>query len=161
TPRPRFVRRLNVSVVESDGRLTSLVENASLFRLPELPGASKEHVSFPLPAFSGSRLAVRLEGEDGAYLSPAFELTATRAIETARPLIVPLEEVSRRAAEGRTVIELSRPPGLVPDLLKVETTTPWFQRAVLVRDRVRDDDGALLGSTELFRFRDVHGAESL
>ena len=76
TARPRFVRRLNVSVVESDGSLTSLVENASLFRLPELPGASNEHVSFPLPAFS--RPASRsLEGEDGAYLAPAFELKAT------------------------------------------------------------------------------------
>jgi hypothetical protein len=161
TARPRFVRRLNVSVVEGDGALTSLVENASLFRLPELPDASKEHVSFPLPAFSGSRLAVAIEGEDDAYLAPAFELTASRAIETARPLVVPLEEVGRHAAEGRTVIELSRPPGLVPDLLKVETTTPWFQRPVVVRDRVHDNDGALLGSTEVFRFRDVPGVESL
>ncbi len=161
TARPRFVRRLDVSVVEGDGTMTSLVENASLFRLPELPGASKEHVSFPLPAFSGSRLAVALEGEDGAYLAPAFELRASRAIETARPLIVPLEEVGRHGAEGRTVIELSRPPGLVPDLLKIETTTPWFQRPVVVRDRVHEVDGALLGSTELFRFRDVPGAESL
>ena len=59
------------------------------------------------------------------------------------------------------MIELSRPPGLVLDLLKVETTTPWFRRPVVVRDRVRDDDGTLLGSTEVFRFRDVPGAESL
>jgi hypothetical protein len=161
TTRPRFVRRLKISVVESDGSRTSLVDNASLFRLPELPGASNEHVSFPLPAFSGTRLAVAFEGEDGAYLAPAFELKATRAIETATALVVPLEEVGRHAMEGRTVIELSRPPGLVPDLLKVETTTPWFRRPMIVRDRARDDDGAFLGSAEVFRFRDVPGAESL
>jgi hypothetical protein len=161
TARPRFVRRLNVSVVESDGSLTSLVENASLFRLPELPGASNEHLSFLLPAFSGTRLAVALEGEDDAYLAPAFELKASRAIETATALVVPLEEAGRHAAEGRTVIELSRPPGLVPDILKVETTTPWFRRPVVVRDRDRDEDGTFLGSAEVFRFRDVPGAESL
>jgi len=161
TTRPRFVRRLKISVVESDGSRTSLVDNASLFRLPELPGASNEHVSFPLPAFSGTRLAVAFEGEDGAYLTPAFELKATRGIETATALVVPLEEVGRHAKEGRTVIELSRPPGLVPDLLKVETTTPWFRRPMIVRDRARDDDGTVLGSAEVFRFRDVLGAESL
>jgi hypothetical protein len=161
TAQPRFVRRLNVSVVESDGSLTRLVENASLFRLPELPGASNEHVSFPLPAFSGTRLAVAFEGEDGAYLAPAFELKAKRAIETATALVVSLEEIGRHAAEGWTVIELSRPPGLAPDVLKVETTTPWFRRPIIVRDRVRDDDGIVLGSAEVFRFRDVPGAESL
>src|SRR5262249_42459757 len=81
TARARFGRGLKVSVFESDGSLRSLVENASLFRLPELPGANNEHVSFPLPALSGTRLAVALEGEDGAYLEPTFELKATRTIE--------------------------------------------------------------------------------
>jgi hypothetical protein len=161
TARPRFVRRLNVAAVGDDGALASLLENAPLFRLPELPAWQNQRVSFVLPAFPGNRLAVTLEGEDGAYLEPSFSLDTTRSLETAKPLVVPLEEVARRSERGRTTVDFARPSGLLPDSLRLETVTPWFQRRISVRDRLRDRDTALLGDAELYRFRDVPGVEAL
>jgi hypothetical protein len=55
-----------------------------------------------------------------------------------------------RSAEGRTVVDLARPRGVVPDLLRIETATRTFDRRVQVLDDGPAAGGAL-GSGTIFR----------
>jgi len=141
----RFVRRLTIGPDVG----APLVAGASIFRLPEV-SAEKTRVTLPSPA--PERLMVMLEGEEGAYLEPRFrfERASTVASSSSR-VVVPLAEISRRTEEGRTLVELARPPGVVPDMLEVEATTEWFNRAVEVWDEVPGQGPTPVARARIFR----------
>jgi hypothetical protein len=142
--RPRFVRRLEV---RANGAPEPVVAGGSIFRLPELP-AEKVRVALP----TAGPLTVTLEGEDGGYLEPRLRFEATSTVASKRErVIVPLEEVARRSLNGRTEIELVRPRGVVPDVLRIETATGSFNRTVEVWDEGPGRSPVRLGGAKLFR----------
>ncbi len=125
TGRSRFVRALRV---EAGGKT---VAEGSVFRLA---GPGRENLRLALPALSGDRLRVVLEGEDGELLEPSFRYERVRVIAGEEGARVPLAVVERHGAEGRTTVELERPGSLVPDRLVLATDTPAFDRRVEVWD---------------------------
>jgi hypothetical protein len=148
TERPSFVRRVDVAAKETDGSAVALVTNGSLFILAN---PRREKTRLTLPAFSGDRLTVTLEGEDGVYLEPRFRFESARAIEPSARIVVPLEEVGRRRANDRTIVELARPAGVVPDGLRVETTSGFFDRDVEVWDDGGGGSAMVVGRARIFR----------
>ena len=155
--RANFVRRVEVSAVESNGSKVKLVENGSVFRLRN-PVREKTRLS--LPDGTANRLVVTLEGEDGFFLDPAFHLETSRTVLRERA-IVELREISRQELDRKTVVELARPRGLVPDLLQVSTTTRSFNRAVEIRDEGPGGSNSAVGGGIVFRFPALATVEDL
>lgn len=164
---------------ESIFRLRSPAASKLRIALPLPPDATD--------ATRARRLEVTIEGEDGDYLSPALhyrtarplpppalpradaglgaplesgaEAAARVAPSDAATAVVPLEETRRETRDGRTVIELARPSGVVPDALRLETATGDFSRAVAVWDESAGRGATPLGSATLFRVRGAVTAE--
>ena len=155
--RANFVRRVEVSAVEPNGSKVKLVENGSVFRLRN-PVREKTRLS--LPDGTANRLVVTLEGEDGFFLDPAFHLETSRTVLRERA-IVELREISRQELDRKTVVELARPRGLVPDLLQVSTTTRSFNRAVEIRDEGPGGRNSAVGGGIVFRFPALATVEDL
>ena len=154
---PRFVRKVTVESLEG-GDASALVEGASLFRLTE---PSRERLTVPLPNFETRRLRVRIEGEEGFFLEPTFRLESSRGLGGTSRSEVPLRELSRRRLADRTLVELERPRGLLPDRLLFSSDTGSFQRTVEIWD---DGAGAVeerLGEGEIFRLRSAIAVEDL
>ncbi len=148
----RFVRR--VEVREAGG---AALASGSLFRLAEPP---REKLELTLPAFSGS-LEVVLEGEDGVFLEPEFRYRSARSIPARDRAKVELEELSRGAGDRRTLVELARPRGLVPDLLVLATGTGAFNRPVAVWDEGPGASEGALGQEVVFRVPAAAAVEQL
>ena len=152
TDRPRFVRRMDITAEAPDGSRSRVVENGSLFRLPNI---AKDKTRVTLPPLGGAHLTVTLEGEDGFYLEPRLLFESARFLDPREEAVVLLQELARRRAEGRTILELARPRGLVPDVLRLETTTAAFDRAVEVWDVRPGGNDVLLGRASLFRLEAI------
>lgn len=153
---PRFVREVSVTAL-GDGGERPLVDGASVFRLD--PGT--ERVRIPLPPFDAPRLRVEIGGSEPFYLEPRFRFQSARRIDAERRSVVPLAEISRESGGGRTVLELERPRGLVPDRLRLETSTGVFDRGVAVWDEQPGRGERRLGTARLFRVRAGVEAEAL
>jgi len=150
TIRPReFVARARVERMAKDGAVTPLVAETSLFRLGGARPAEKTRL--PLPDFRGARIRVTLETEQPFWLEPGFAFESARVLDRGDRIAVPLERLSSRSDGGRTIVDLERPPGLVPDLLRVETSTANFDRAVTVWDEGPTSVGGALGTGAVFR----------
>jgi len=130
TSRPEFVRTVTVSAIRADGVSVPLIEQAPLFRLRNAPG----RLRVTLPSVAAERLSVTVAGSEGFLLEPTFRFENVRRLEGGARLVAPLEELSRSSMGGQTVIELARPSGLVPDLVRVTTSTPSFRRSLTVWD---------------------------
>ena len=148
--RPSFVRRLEVAAIDSDGSAHKLAVGDSIFRLAD-PPAEKTRVA--LPALGGERLAVTLEGEDGGYAQPTLRFETARVLAQRGGAEIPLEEIARETRDGRTVIELVRPRGVVPDALRLQTGTGSFNRTVEAWDEGPGRDATRLGRAPLFRLQ--------
>lgn len=159
TGRRELVRRAGVSRVEVGTGERALWEG-SLFRLATPP---RERLRVPLPSLdaTGGRLVVALEGEEGSYLEPGFRYERVREIPGAERARVPLEALARRSREGRTVLELARPRGLVPDRLVLETDTPVLERRVEVWDEGPGAAPDPLGRETVVRVPGPGGVEDL
>jgi len=144
-----FVARVGVDGIGAKGGTTRLVQEGSIFRLAGARAAEK--LRLPLPSFGGERLRVVIETEHAFWLQPALRLESARTIEREGKIEVPLEVLSTHAADGRTVVELGRPRGIVPDRLRIETTTRTFDRGIDVRDEGQAGSGRTLGSGRMFR----------
>jgi len=155
TNHARFVRRLRVTAVPDAGERIPVLEEGSVFRLPPGagPGERMEKTVIALPYLPAGRLEIAIQGEEGFFLEPRFELRRSRIYGGAEQMVVPLEEISRRQDAGRTVIELGRPAGLVPVALRIRTTTSWFDRRFDVVDTAADRGRASgrIGRGRLFR----------
>ncbi len=148
TDAPVFVRHLRIDRSMGDGTLEVLVDQASVFRL-ENP--RRERTELTLPEHPGERLVVTLTGEDGFYLDPVFRFENTQTIPPDERATVDLVELGRRREEGRTVVELERPRGLLPDVLIASTTTAVFNRRVEVWDDGPGAADGVLGDQVVFR----------
>jgi hypothetical protein len=148
THQGEFVARVSVDGIGAAGGTARLVEEGSVFRLAGPRAAEK--LRLPLPPFRGPRLRVIFETERPFWLEPALRLESARSIERPGKIDVPLEVISARSADGRTLVELARPRGIVPDLLRIDTSTRTFDRRVEVRDDGPSGAG-VLGSGTLFR----------
>ncbi|MGH9869528.1 MAG: hypothetical protein ACREAA_15350 [Candidatus Polarisedimenticolia bacterium] len=144
-----FVARVDVEGLGAAGAPVSLVKGGSLFRLRGARPAEK--IRFPLPPFDGPRLRIVLETEHPFWLEPSVRLESAQVLERGGRIAVPLQILSVRAEEHRTLVDLSRPPGIVPDILRVETTTGTFDRGIKVWDEVQAGADASLGSGRVYR----------
>lgn len=147
--RRQFVARVRVFAGDE---ATPLV-TGSLFRLSGRHSASR--LRLVLPPFAADRLRVELTSEEPAWIEPGFAMESARRIERGACLDVPLEPIAMRSAEGKTVIDLERPRGVVPGLLRLETETPTYDRRVEVWDDGAGAVATALGSTELFRVEGI------
>lgn len=149
TPAQDFVRGLRVSATSGEGSVTTLVDT-SVFRFA---APRRERVIVTLPQMPGSTsvLSVVLTGQPvGALLpgalAPTFSYVAVAGAVDAPRISVALDELARRREAGRTYVTLACPPGLRPDVLRVETTTPSFARDVRV-----EAGGTAVGGASLYR----------
>jgi hypothetical protein len=157
TRQPQYVRRVRISDGEG-GSQTSLIDDGSLFRITN---PLRERNRLALPRFFASRLAVVIEGEDGAFLEPVFHLESSRAVHSREQARVELRLISRQEDARRTVVELERPRGLRAESLVLTTGTPAFSRTVEVWDQGPAAAGEALGRKELFRVQAAATVEDL
>jgi hypothetical protein len=148
----RFARSVRVRAGDD-----SLLEEQAIFRLdPETL-----RVRLPLPAFHADALDVDITGEEGFYLEPRFRFEASRVFDPLAESAVALEELSRESGEGRTVVLLARPSGIVPDRLRLASDTGPFQRAIAVFDELPGRADRRIASGRVFRVNALRGVQQL
>jgi len=128
TRRSGFVRTVRVTAGTPDGRI---VADGSLVRLGD-PVADRMRVA--LPDAGADPLVVTIAGDEGFYLEPTFRFERSRTLADAGEAVVPLGPLAVHRLPGRSVIEVPRPAGIVPELLRIGTSTPAFSRRVRVWD---------------------------
>lgn len=150
-----FVRRVDVSQqapANAEGQPASenvsLVEGRSIFRLA---GGSRVRTSLELPGLQPGRLAVTLEGEDDAYLSPTFHFEQRSQGTAPARIDVALAERTRRHEPGRTILVLGRPAGIVPERIRILTATATFARSVVVKDVLPTGRTVVVGESTIRR----------
>jgi hypothetical protein len=153
TQQPSFVRRVRVGVPQDGGTDVALVEDASIFRLQN---PLRERLRIPVGSVP-TRLVVTVEGEGDAFLDPTFRVETRRAAPPAERIAVALPVRAERHERGRTIIDLERPPGLRPDVLRFETSTPAFSRLVEVFDTTGRGPGERIGQAIVTR---THAGEA-
>jgi len=144
-----FVARVDVEGLDAGGRSVPLVQDGSLFRLGGARAGEK--LRLPLPRFGGPRLRVVLETEHPFWLEPQLRLESARLLERGGRIAVPLEVLSIHPGDRRTLVDLARPRGIVPDLLRIETATGTFDRRIDVWDEGPAGADAALGSGRVYR----------
>lgn len=152
TTRPhsgRWTLVIDVRHAEFVARVRVADIDGSVFRLGRPPRAEK--LRLPLPDHAGGRLRVELESEHASWLDPKFHLVSARTFERGGHVSVPLTIESSRDDDGQSVITLVRPRGIVPDLLRIGTTTTPFDRAVAVWDEGTGRGAGVVGSGRVFR----------
>lgn len=143
---PRFVREVTVYQAGAGGDETLAVAEP-LFRLD----AETRRLRLRMPPLGAGVLRVEITGEEGFYLEPRLHFESGRRIEAAERSGVLLEEIAREQGEGRTVIELARPSGLVPAWLRVETRTGTLRRSIAVFDEQPGSADLRIGAGTLYR----------
>jgi len=149
SPRAEFVRAVALADVAADGVARPRAE-ATIYRLRESEVARTAVV---VPEVDGPRLRVTLEGADGAFLEPRLRLRATTLFDRGERAVLPLEILSRRRENGTTIVEVARPDGVVPDVIRLESSTPTYYRAVTVEDVRQGETGQVLARATVFRVR--------
>ena len=147
-PHAEFVARVRVEEIRGIDTGNLLVDG-SVFRLGRAPRAEK--LRLPLPAFFGDRLRVALESEHRTWLDPKFHLESARTLERGGHIAVPLEISSTHRDNDKTIVTLVRPSGIVPDVLRVDTGTGTFDRAIEVWDEGSGRGGGVVGRGKVFR----------
>ncbi|MCB1032726.1 MAG: hypothetical protein KDD47_02700 [Acidobacteria bacterium] len=160
TPRRQFVRQVTVEARDVEGETALLLEDSSVFRLPE-PLREKTALALPALPAGARRLVVTLSGEDGSDLDPVLALRSSRTFDPRQRATVELTEIGRQSVDRQTVIEVERPQGLVPDLLLLRASTPSFRRRVSVWDEGPGSDELVLGEATLFRVEAFGAVEEL
>jgi hypothetical protein len=150
----RFVREVTISQAAPGGD-EILAGAEPLFRLDD----ATRRLRLRLPPLGQGALRVEIRGSEGSFLEPHVHFESGRRIEAAERGGVLLEEIARERGEGRTVIELVRPRGLVPAWLRVETRTGTLRRPISVYDEQQGSADVRLGGATLYRL--AGGTESL
>ena len=157
TSQPLYVRRIRISADDGSSEAL-LIDDGSLFRLAN---PRRERSRLTLPKFSASRLAVAVEGEDGAYLDPVFHLESSRTVHPREQARVELRLISRQEDARRTVVELERPRGLRAESLVLATSTAAFSRVVEVWDEGPGAADEFRGRKQLYRVQAAATVEEL
>jgi len=150
-----LVRSVKVEEKEKDGTFHTLIADGAIYRVP---GA--EQLSIAHPAFGKKVVRVTLTGPSH-YLEPTLTFESGRILDERKPSLVPLEEIGRRQAEAKTIVDLARPRGLVLDALRIETGSPAFHRPVQVWDAGTGASLRLLGEATLLKIADAARVEQL
>lgn len=152
-----FVRNVKIEKVDEQGQKQGIEAKTSIFRLPDY---KTEKTRLDLPASISGKLLVTLEGEAG-YLEPRlhFESSKHSSKNQVSTLQISLQVLSQKEVGDRTVLELARPKGLVPDQLKLNTSTPLFHRSVEVKEVHPTQGETILGSATLFRMKKIASIE--
>lgn len=153
----RFARTLNVRTASGADTDETLADGQAIFRLD----GETRRLRVPLPAFRADSLAVEIAGEEGFFLEPHFRFESRRVFDPLGESVVALEELSREQLEGRTILELARPSGIVPDRLRVTTATGSFQRSVSVFDERPGHADRRIGKGRIFRVNALRGVHEL
>jgi hypothetical protein len=154
--RPRFVRDVSVyQGGEGDGEL--LVANEPVFQLD----AATRRLRLPLPPLGEGVLRVEISGREGFYLEPSLRFESGRRIEKAEQSAVMLAEIAREKGDGRTVVLLARPSGLVPAWIRVETRTGTLRRPIAVYDQQQGNADRRIGNGTLYRLAGGQGGNLL
>ncbi|MBZ0116825.1 MAG: DUF3999 domain-containing protein, partial [Sandaracinaceae bacterium] len=156
-PASTFVATMVVTRVRGEER--EELARTTVFRLQD-PLRERLGVELPALAPGDERIELLLESEQG-YLSPEVRVVVSRAAVPAPSLRVGLEEIGRRRAEGRTVIELLRPPGLTPDRIGIVSDGTSFHRPIRVLDVRQGRVPVPLGEGAVYRVAEIAGAEVL
>ncbi|MCB9597584.1 MAG: hypothetical protein H6719_33000 [Sandaracinaceae bacterium] len=149
-----FVRDVVVFEVRDDRR--EQIAEATVFRM-QAPLRDRLGVELPRIA-EGARLEVQVSGE-GGYLEPNASLIVLTVPVEPPTVALPLTEVARTRRDGRTILELARPAGLVPDRVLVTTGAANFFREVRVLDLSAGAAPREVGHGSLFRVHEIDGAE--
>jgi hypothetical protein len=147
-----FVRQVTVRTL--GGESVSTVVTGSVFRLAD----GREKRLLPLPALETDLLTIQLEGEDGRFLGPSLAFVASRDVEPLPQAGVGIPVESMQSDGGTTVVN-ARLSGIAPAALRVDTSTPLFDRRVRVFELDARDQRRPIGSGRIFRVG--NGAEQL
>ena len=155
---PQFVGRVRVTWPESATGAPG-ESSGSIFRLSSPRPIEK----LGLPLYGGpiARVTVVLEHEHSSWLDPSFRFESSRTIDRRSRSAIPLAIATRRSGGGTTVVELTRPRGVVPAVLRLSASTAAFDRKVTVEDAGPNRDTAPLGAGSLFRLVPGSGVEEL
>lgn len=145
---PRWVRRVAVRGVRADGTTVPLVPRASLVRLGQ---RLVDRDRIVLPAFEGRELELVIEGEEGFFLEPVLRFESERRLAPDATAEVPLRILGMKSEQGRTVLDVTRPPALASSRLRIATGTPAFDRRVTVEDVLADGTTRPLGTGRVAR----------
>lgn len=145
TAKPSFVYQLRIEQVLDNGERVELLASRSLFRRVD---GSRTRFDVGRPT---GDIEVTIEGEEGDYLDPRFVFRSARQLDRMLEsrLAMTVRETSHSA--GRTILSVTRDPGLVPQRLRLESSTVWFDRAVVVWDERRGHAERRLGAGRLRR----------
>ena len=147
-----------VRVTDADG--TELARG-TIFSLPSIE-AERHTLELPARVAGDVRIEIRSEpatfgvttaapaGPPG-FLTPRLRLHQ-RSVELHAPTVEQiLERLGVRTEDGTQVIELARPPGLVPVALRIETTSPTFASRVRVEAVAGDGTRREVGAGRILR----------
>src|SRR5439155_1261284 len=160
-----FPRQAEVYVTPPGGlselRLPAEVLAACRPDLSDLRLFDRRGLEIPYVIDAGPEARTRAEvaGEEDFYLEPRLFFEGAHVLAARAEAAVDLAEVARQDADGRTVLELARPRGLVPDVLRLRTTTGNFDRPVEVWDEGPGVEPVLLGRADVFRVQALARAE--
>ena len=151
-----FVARVTARAM---GPGESDVSRGSIFRLTSPRNLEKLRV----PAFvrDAGHLQVVLEHEQRGWLAPSFRYESAASVDVGARATIPLQIRARTHEDGKTVVELARPRGVVPEALRIATSTPAFDRHVEVEDLGTGRAASRLGQGNVFRLSADSGIEEL
>lgn len=148
TPTPDFTA--SVRVRTADG---TEVARGTIFRLPAID-AVRDTIELPVRVSGPVVVEIRSEPRASApapYLTPHIHLFH-RSLAPERHLVErPLAIVSSGLVDGAQTIELTRPAGLLPIELRIETTSATFMGRVRVVSVDRDGGRHEVGSGRVLR----------
>lgn len=125
-----FARNIDITFLPDEGSPVPLVRGSTLFRLPH----TGTKLRLPLGVLGKGRLVVALRGQGQGFLDPAFQWESEPAVEARSGLSIDMKVVSTRRQDGKTILEVMRPPGVAVQSLRLTTDTRVFDRAIRVLD---------------------------
>ncbi|HET9299695.1 MAG TPA: hypothetical protein VFO11_07090, partial [Candidatus Polarisedimenticolaceae bacterium] len=141
------------------GSAESDVRRASIFRLTSPRNLEKLRV--PAVAIDAGHLQLVLEHEHGGWLAPSFRYESAASVDVGARATIPLQIRARTHGAGKTVVELARPRGVVPEALRLATSTAAFDRHVVIEDLGTGRAAARVGQGDVFRLSADSDVEEL
>jgi len=146
----RVIARALVTVEGADQAVRPISAQAPLFQLPGGAGrdaVAAQRVTIPVERGRYAKLEISISIEEGDWVSPAAIRLERSDVARAETGELELELRDTTSDDQHTVLDVGRPPGIVPRRLRIETTSPAFVREV----RVRDVGGRRLGHGAVLR----------